>query len=159
MKQTVKTSRAAGQLEKMFRELNKHYFGGALPEPIISLKKTPSAYGHITCAKVWQAGQERSTKSISRQPPLTARLKRPPQRFSMRWCTSTTWRTVSRTPPIMVSTTTSASRSRQNPTGWSSLTMTSTAGRLQTGYHSSSSLSQEREENIRLTQKLRRIYQ
>lgn len=25
MKQTVKTSRAAGQLEKMFRELNKHY--------------------------------------------------------------------------------------------------------------------------------------
>lgn len=45
MKQTVKTSRAAGQLEKMFRELNKHYFAGKLPEPIISLKKTPSAYG------------------------------------------------------------------------------------------------------------------
>lgn len=42
MKQTVKTSRAAGQLEKMFRELNKHYFAGKLPEPIISLKKTPS---------------------------------------------------------------------------------------------------------------------
>ena len=39
MKQTVKTSRAAGQLEKMFRELNKHYFAGKLPEPIISLKK------------------------------------------------------------------------------------------------------------------------
>lgn len=44
MKQTVKTSCAAGQLEKMFRELNKHYFAGKLPEPIISLKKTPSAY-------------------------------------------------------------------------------------------------------------------
>lgn len=58
MKQTVKTSRAAGQLEQMFRELNKHYFDGKLPEPIISLKKTPSAYGHITCAKVWKAGQE-----------------------------------------------------------------------------------------------------
>lgn len=41
MKQTVKTSRAAGQLEKMFRELNKHYFTGKLPEPIISLKKDP----------------------------------------------------------------------------------------------------------------------
>ena len=52
MKQTVKTSRAAGQLEKMFRVLNQHYFEGKLPEPIISLKKTPSAYGHITCAKV-----------------------------------------------------------------------------------------------------------
>ena len=58
MKQTVKTSRAAGQLEKMFRELKKHYFAGKLPEPIISLKKTPSAYGHITCSKVWQAGGE-----------------------------------------------------------------------------------------------------
>ena len=58
MKQTVKTSRAAGQLEKMFRELNKHYFAGKLPEPIISLKKIPSAYGHITCSKVWQAGGE-----------------------------------------------------------------------------------------------------
>lgn len=58
MKQTVKTSRAAGQLEKMFRELNKHYFNGGLPEPIISLKKTPSAYGHITCSKVWKAGEE-----------------------------------------------------------------------------------------------------
>lgn len=56
MKQTIKTSRAAGQLEKMFRELNKHYYNGELPEPIISLKKTPSAYGHITCSKVWQAG-------------------------------------------------------------------------------------------------------
>lgn len=39
MKQTVKTSRAAGQLEKMFRVLNQHYFEGKLPEPIISLKK------------------------------------------------------------------------------------------------------------------------
>lgn len=37
MKQTVKTSRAAGQLEKMFRELNKHYFGGQLPEPMASV--------------------------------------------------------------------------------------------------------------------------
>lgn len=58
MKQTVKTSHAAGQLEKMFRELNKHYFDSTLPKPIISLKKTPSAYGHITCSKVWQAGGE-----------------------------------------------------------------------------------------------------
>ena len=58
MKQTVKTSRAAGQPEKIFRELNKHYFAGNLPDPIISLKKTPSAYGHITCSKVWQAGGE-----------------------------------------------------------------------------------------------------
>ena len=41
MKQTVKTSRAAGQLEKMFRALNTRFFDGKLPEPVITLKKTP----------------------------------------------------------------------------------------------------------------------
>ena len=59
MKQTVKTSRVAGQLEKMFRLLNNHFFEGALPEVVISLKKTVGAYGHFTCGKVWQAGDER----------------------------------------------------------------------------------------------------
>ena len=39
MKQTVKTSRVAGQLEKMFRLLNAHFFDGELPEVVISLKK------------------------------------------------------------------------------------------------------------------------
>lgn len=32
MKQTVKTSRVAGQLEKMFRLLNEHFYEGKLPE-------------------------------------------------------------------------------------------------------------------------------
>ena len=59
MKRTVKTSRVAGQLEKMFRLLNKHFFNEELPEPIISLKKTVGAYGHFTLGKVWQAGEER----------------------------------------------------------------------------------------------------
>ena len=59
MKQTVKTSRVAGQLEKMFRLLNAHFFDGELPEVVISLKKTVGAYGHFTCGKVWQAGDER----------------------------------------------------------------------------------------------------
>lgn len=53
MKQTIKTSRAAGQLEKMFRALNTRFFEGKLPEPVITLKKTPGAYGHITCDKTW----------------------------------------------------------------------------------------------------------
>ena len=30
MKQTIKTSRVAGQLEKMFRALNSRFFGGEL---------------------------------------------------------------------------------------------------------------------------------
>lgn len=44
MKQTIKTSRVAGQLEKMFRALNSRFFGGELPEVVISLKKTAGAY-------------------------------------------------------------------------------------------------------------------
>lgn len=73
MKQTVKTSRAAGQLEKMFRALNTRFFDGKLPEPIITLKKTPGAYGHITCGKTWTAGTEqRHEINIS-----TATLDRP----------------------------------------------------------------------------------
>ena len=48
MKQTIKTSRVAGQLEKMFRVLNSRFFGGELPEVVISLKKTAGAYGHFT---------------------------------------------------------------------------------------------------------------
>ena len=59
MKKTVKTSRVAGQLEKMYRLLNIRFFNGELPEVVISLKKTVGACGHFTCSKVWQAGDER----------------------------------------------------------------------------------------------------
>lgn len=73
MKATVRTSRTAGQLEKMFRALNSEFFAGELPEPIITLKKTPGAYGHITCGKTWTAGNEqRHEINIS-----TATLDRP----------------------------------------------------------------------------------
>ncbi len=58
MKKTVRTSRVAGQLEKMFRALNERFFNGELPEVVISLKKTVGAYGHFTCGKVWQVGDE-----------------------------------------------------------------------------------------------------
>lgn len=73
MKQTVKTSRVAGQLEKMFRALNNRFFAGELPEVVITLKKTVGAYGHFTCGKVWQAGNERryeiniSTATLDRE--------------------------------------------------------------------------------------------
>lgn len=58
MKQTIKTSRAAGQLEKMFRALNTRYFEGKLEEPIITLQDTPQAFGHVTCGKTWTAGEK-----------------------------------------------------------------------------------------------------
>ncbi len=53
MKQTVKTSRTAGYLEKIFRALNEHYYGGRLEEPVITIQSTPKAYGHVTVAKSW----------------------------------------------------------------------------------------------------------
>lgn len=77
MKSTIKTSRAAGQLEKMFRELNKHYYNGELPEPIITLKKTLSAYGHITTVKTWTVSTEQGTEQRYEINISTATLDRP----------------------------------------------------------------------------------
>lgn len=54
MKETVKTSRAAGYLEKMFRALNRDWFSGELEEPIITIQSTPRAYGHVSVAKTWK---------------------------------------------------------------------------------------------------------
>lgn len=53
MKETVKTSRTAGYMEKIFRALNNRYFEGAIEEPIITIQSTPRAYGHVTVAKAW----------------------------------------------------------------------------------------------------------
>ena len=58
MKETVKTSRTAGYLEKMFRALNEAYFDGLVEEPIITIQSTPRAYGHVTVGKAWRKGQE-----------------------------------------------------------------------------------------------------
>ena len=57
MKETIKTSRTAGYLEKIFRAVNAKYFGGQLEEPIITIQITPKAYGHVTVAKSWQRGE------------------------------------------------------------------------------------------------------
>ena len=57
MKETIKTSRTAGYLEKIFRAVNAKYFSGQLEEPIITIQSTPKAYGHVTVAKAWQRGE------------------------------------------------------------------------------------------------------
>lgn len=54
MKETVKTSRSAGYLEKIFRSLNSRYFDNKIEEPIITIQSTPRAYGHVTTAKAWR---------------------------------------------------------------------------------------------------------
>lgn len=65
MKRTVKTSRAAGYLEKMFRTINQDSFGGLLEEPIITIQSTAGAYGHVTIGKVWnRAGEQRHELNI-----------------------------------------------------------------------------------------------
>lgn len=56
MKQTIKTSRTAGYLEKLFRTLNERYFDNSIEELIITIQSTPRAYGHITVAKAWRKG-------------------------------------------------------------------------------------------------------
>lgn len=58
MKETNRTSRTAGQLEKMFRALNHDLFGDEIEEPIITIQSTPRAYGHCTVQKAWKAGAE-----------------------------------------------------------------------------------------------------
>lgn len=55
MKETVKTSRVAGYLEKMYRQLNADKFNNELEECIITIQNTPGAYGHVTCARVWKS--------------------------------------------------------------------------------------------------------
>ena len=67
MKQTIKTSRTAGYLEKLFRTLNTRYFGDTIEEPIITIQSTPRAYGHVTVSKAWHKanGDERHELNIA----------------------------------------------------------------------------------------------
>lgn len=59
MKETTKTSRTAGYLEKLFRKLNAKFFAGEeFTEPIITVQNTPDAYGHVSVAKIWKVKGE-----------------------------------------------------------------------------------------------------
>ena len=58
MKETVKMSRAVGQLEKMYNSLNADFFGGALPVPIITVQSKPGTWGHCSRAQIWQRKNE-----------------------------------------------------------------------------------------------------
>lgn len=52
MKQTIKMSRAVGQLEKMFNSINQDFFDGTLPVPIITIQSKPGTWGHMSRANV-----------------------------------------------------------------------------------------------------------
>lgn len=66
MKETTRTSRTAGFLEKCFRQLNADYFNGEVDEPVITIQSTPRAYGHCSVHKTWTVkGEERHELNIS----------------------------------------------------------------------------------------------
>lgn len=66
MKETTRTSRTAGYLEKIFRAVNADSFAGKIEEPVISIMSTPGAYGHVTVGKVWKRkGEERHELNIA----------------------------------------------------------------------------------------------
>lgn len=51
-------------LERAFTILNNHYFGGELPEPVITIQSSPRAYGHFTTQRIW-TDQENSYYEIN----------------------------------------------------------------------------------------------
>lgn len=65
MKNITKTSRLAGQLEKLFRMLNEDLFGGQLETPIITIQSTPRAYGHYSVSKIWTVNGEEQKHEIN----------------------------------------------------------------------------------------------
>lgn len=54
MKETIKMSRAVGQLEKMYNVINQEKFGGELPTPIITVQSKPGTWGHCSVSKIWK---------------------------------------------------------------------------------------------------------
>lgn len=58
MKETIRTSRTAGYLEKIFRAINADSFGGVIEEPIITIQSTKGTYGHVTVGKAWKRKDE-----------------------------------------------------------------------------------------------------
>lgn len=58
MKELSKYSRLAGYLEKLYDQLNSHFFDGQLDRPVITIQSTPRAYGHYTLYDAWSVKGE-----------------------------------------------------------------------------------------------------
>lgn len=132
MKKTVKTSRVAGQLEKMYRLLNIRFFNGELPEVVISLKKTVGACGHFTCSKVWQAGDERRYEINISSATLSRAIEDTCSTLLHEMCHCFAAEKVSRTPAVPETFTTIGSiRRLPKATGFALRSTQNTDGRLQ----------------------------
>ena len=55
---SMKMSDVIDKLENLFNILNKAYFGGELPKPVITVQSTPKSYGHCTTKKIWKSETE-----------------------------------------------------------------------------------------------------
>ena len=58
MKEITKTSRLAGSLERIWRAVNNDWFGGELPEPVITIQASDRSYGHYTKYNAWSVKGE-----------------------------------------------------------------------------------------------------
>lgn len=56
--ESMKMSDVIAKLENLFSILNKAYFGGELPKPVITVQSTPKSYGHCTTKKIWKSENE-----------------------------------------------------------------------------------------------------
>lgn len=65
MKEITKTSRLAGQLEKIFRLLNEDFFSGELETPVITIQSTPRAYGHYSVHPIWTVDGKENRHEIN----------------------------------------------------------------------------------------------
>ena len=65
MKELTRTSRVAGQLEKLFRMMNNDFFNGQLEMPIITIQSTPRAYGHYSVSPIWTVNGEEKKHEIN----------------------------------------------------------------------------------------------
>ena len=65
MKEIVKTSRLAGQLEKLFRMLNEDFFDGQLETPIITIQSSIRSYGHYSVSPIWTVNGEELKHEIN----------------------------------------------------------------------------------------------
>ena len=65
MKTITKTSRLAGQLEKLFRMLNEDFFGGQLEDPIITIQSSARSYGHYSVHPIWSVNGEEKRHEIN----------------------------------------------------------------------------------------------
>ena len=64
MKHITKTSRLAGLLERLFRDLNTDIFNNQLDTPIITISPTKRAYAHYTPFDAWNVN-ERGKREIN----------------------------------------------------------------------------------------------